>query len=366
MMANQSLYIFLILAGILLGSLTHIGAGVLGCRRRSSLRFVLTVLFFAAAVPGLYFLEVDRNSASILFNADTLETLRTRFGIHLFMLTVMALVSLIDFEQYVIPDLLMIPATVTGAVLMTIFPGAALPDYDFHPFTGALLHHPLTAFAGTDSKFRLAVTIGALFFWVFALLDRRWYARLGLKRAGILFLRRLGQSRLTLVLPLIGLAATTAIWILYRHTPFETQESMERALLSAMTGLAASMLLIWGVRIIGGLVMGREAMGFGDVILMGFLGLFFGWQGGIILFFLAPIAGLLFGLARLFFKTNREIPYGPFLCLSALGVLVFWEPILFQVHDFLIGPLAAAILLLMGVLMAILLWVIQIVKRIAS
>ena len=135
------------------------------------------------------------------------------------------------------------------------------------------------------------------------------------------------------------------------------------ALLSALTGMMASMLLVWGVRLIGSAVLGREAMGFGDVILMGFFGAVFGWQGGLILFFLAPAAGVLFGLARLFFRSGREIPFGPVLTLAALALVFLWNPILLNIHDFLIGPLAAAILLAMGVLMALLLWVIQIIKR---
>ena len=351
-----------ILGGLLLGMLVNTVTFLFGCRSYPKTRFFLLPLFFAAAVPCLYLREV---TLQLFPFADPLTraVFLPRFGVHLFFLTVAVAVSLIDLEFYLIPDLIMIPATVIGVFLMTLFPNAALPNYDFHPIVQTPIIYPLTAFPGCSNLLRFGISSFCILFWVFALLDRRWYSRLGTKRAAILFLRRLFQSKLTIVLPLLGLCGIAAAGCLFRLPPTPEYESMQAALLSSLFGMSASMVLVWGVRIIGKSVLGQEAMGFGDVILMGFLGTIFGWQGGIILFFLAPAAGLLFGIARFCFNSKREIPYGPFLSLAALGMIFFWEPILRQVHDFLIGPLAAAILVLMGVLMALLLWVIQIIKR---
>ena len=77
--------------------------------------------------------------------------------------------------------------------------------------------------------------------------------------------------------------------------------------------------LVWAVRIIGAIVLRREAMGFGDVTLMAMIGAFLGWQPCLVIFFLAPFAGLVVGVLRLILFRDREIPYGPFLCLAALG-----------------------------------------------
>ena len=355
-----ALYSLYALCGALLGLAVHLTAGLLGCRARPKTRLFLTLLFFAALVPALHYWEVER-AVPFMFSggADT-----ARFGVHVFVLTVAVLVSIVDFEYCVIPDVVMIPATVIAVLLMTCFPGAALPDYDVDPCTGAVFPRVLAAFYGLrENGSRFLISACAVLFWVFALLDRRWYPKLGWKRAAALFFRRLRQSPLTLWLPLIGLAAVAGIWFLCRAPADAAREAGSAALLSALTGMAASMLLVWGVRLIGGAVLGREAMGFGDVILIGFFGAVFGWQGGLILFFLAPLAGVLFGLARLFFRSGREIPFGPFLSLAALALIFFWNPILLEVHDFLIGPLVAALLLAMGVLMALLLWVVQIIKR---
>ncbi len=316
-------------------------------------------LFFGIMVPVLGWWEVTRDQPLILSGGDAVP----RFAVHVFLLAVMTLVARIDFEHYTIPDALMIPATVTAVALMTLFPGAAMPDYDVDPSSGIIFPRVMTAFPSVlkDST-RMMICFGAVFFWAFALLDRRWYPRLGLKRCAALFCRRIRQSFLTWILLVLALLAALLVWGLYR-TPAETHEAQKVALLSALTGMTASMILIWGVRLIGGAVLGREAMGFGDVVLMGFLGAVFGWQGGLVLFFLAPLAGVVFGLIRMAGRWPREIPYGPFLSLAALAVIFGWEAILPRIHDFLIGPLVAAILMAMGVLMALLLWVIQIVKR---
>ena len=82
--------------------------------------------------------------------------------------------------------------------------------------------------------------------------------------------------------------------------------------------------LIWLARIFGSAALGREAMGFGDVTLMGMIGAFLGWQTCPIIFFLAPLAGLVLGVVQLILRRGSEIPYGPFLCLAALGTIIFW------------------------------------------
>ena len=100
-----------------------------------------------------------------------------------------------------------------------------------------------------------------------------------------------------------------------------------RGLLSALVGMAASGGLVWAVRVIGTAVLRREAMGFGDVTLMAMIGAFLGWQPCLIIFFLAPFAGLVIGVLRLILFRDREIPYGPFLCLATLVVIVAWDDI---------------------------------------
>ena len=74
---------------------------------------------------------------------------------------------------------------------------------------------------------------------------------------------------------------------------------------------------------IGGLIAGKEAMGFGDVKLMGALGLFFGWERiiaiSLIAFLLAAIISIIL-LASKKKKTDEYIPFGPFIVISAFIV----------------------------------------------
>ena len=79
------------------------------------------------------------------------------------------------------------------------------------------------------------------------------------------------------------------------------------------------------IRKVAGLVLGRPAMGAGDVTLMAMIGAFLGWQATIIAFFIAPLLALFLGpLAR---RISREaaVPYGPFLALAAILVMFTWR-----------------------------------------
>ena len=100
-----------------------------------------------------------------------------------------------------------------------------------------------------------------------------------------------------------------------------------RGLLTALVGMVAGGALIWAVRVAAGWALAREAMGFGDVTLMAMIGSFVGWQAGPIIFFLAPLAGLVVGLVQWIVYRDNVIPYGPFLCLATLVVIVEWGPV---------------------------------------
>jgi hypothetical protein len=89
--------------------------------------------------------------------------------------------------------------------------------------------------------------------------------------------------------------------------------------------------LVWGVRILGTLAFGREAMGMGDVHLLAAVGAVVGWFLPILIFFLAPFIGLawtllLAVLSRFGGGVKRELPYGPHLALATV-LLLFAGPL---------------------------------------
>ena len=73
------------------------------------------------------------------------------------------------------------------------------------------------------------------------------------------------------------------------------------------------------ITLIGGLIAGKEAMGLGDVKLMGALGLFFGWYKILIISVLAFLSGAIISIIVLIVRKNREdgyIPFGPFIVVA--------------------------------------------------
>ncbi len=75
------------------------------------------------------------------------------------------------------------------------------------------------------------------------------------------------------------------------------------------------------ITLIGGVLAGKEAMGFGDVKLMGALGLFFGWVNMIIIsvmaFLFAAVVSIIILISRRK-KINEYIPFGPFIVLASI------------------------------------------------
>ena len=78
------------------------------------------------------------------------------------------------------------------------------------------------------------------------------------------------------------------------------------------------------ITVIGGLIAGKEAMGFGDVKLMGALGLFVGWPSIIIVAVISFLLAAVISIGILIAKkktTNEYIPFGPFIVASTFIVI---------------------------------------------
>jgi leader peptidase (prepilin peptidase)/N-methyltransferase len=90
------------------------------------------------------------------------------------------------------------------------------------------------------------------------------------------------------------------------------------------------------VRVTAGFALRREAMGLGDVTLLGMIGAFLGWQAAVLTFFLAPFFGLAHAAWKLLTylrkrlgggqlsSSDREMPYGPYLSMAAAVLLFAW------------------------------------------
>jgi leader peptidase (prepilin peptidase)/N-methyltransferase len=115
-----------------------------------------------------------------------------------------------------------------------------------------------------------------------------------------------------------------------------------RALLSPHGGTLASLaasfqgammgsgLLLW-IAIFGEKLCGREALGFGDIKLMGCIGAFLGTQGAVFAIFGGSFLGMLVLVPYLLYSRyfqgkswtrTTKIPFGPFLSLGAIAYIL--------------------------------------------
>ncbi len=95
-----------------------------------------------------------------------------------------------------------------------------------------------------------------------------------------------------------------------------------KGLMGTLAGYLAGCATVWATRILGTFLFGREAMGLGDVHLMGAAGAVTGAGMVVVAFFIAPFFGLGWALYQWIFKKSRQIPYGPFLSIAVFGVMI--------------------------------------------
>ena len=96
-------------------------------------------------------------------------------------------------------------------------------------------------------------------------------------------------------------------------------------------GMLAGAGIFFLITFLGGIFYGKEAMGFGDVKLMGALGLYFGLSNIIIITLLSFLIGALLSVILLLSKkkkSNEYIPFGPFIVIGAfISIYVPFEAI---------------------------------------
>ena len=95
----------------------------------------------------------------------------------------------------------------------------------------------------------------------------------------------------------------------------------------AVFGMLVGAAWIWGPRILGTLAFGKEAMGMGDVHILAAVGAVAGWKVVSLTLPAAAVVGLLWAVYLLAARGKRELPFGPWLALGSLLVLLFYDGI---------------------------------------
>jgi leader peptidase (prepilin peptidase)/N-methyltransferase len=115
--------------------------------------------------------------------------------------------------------------------------------------------------------------------------------------------------------------------------PAMHQEStMVAGLIKSCIGLGFGFGILWLVSVIGRLVLKKDAMGFGDVKLMGALGAFLGLEAVIFIVFMSSLIGSVVGISFIVAgkkEWQSRIPFGPYIALAAviwaLGGYAWWD-----------------------------------------
>lgn len=146
--------------------------------------------------------------------------------------------------------------------------------------------------------------------------------------------------------------------------PFASRHPHLHGLAVSLAGLLVGGGIVWVVRIAGFWVLRQEAMGFGDVVLMAMIGSVIGWQPVAVVFFIAPLLAIAAAVAAWLTRRHREIPYGPWLSLATLVVLLGWKviwPVAERLFD--MGPLLFPMAILMVAALVLSLLLVQVLKR---
>ena len=110
-------------------------------------------------------------------------------------------------------------------------------------------------------------------------------------------------------------------------------------LLASFGGACIGFGLMWLVAQLGRLMFKKEAMGMGDVFLLGAIGAFFGWKAVLFNIVASSFAGSIIGVGLIALgkhELGRHIPFGPYMALGVIAwlfggdVLIDWYLTLFS------------------------------------
>lgn len=110
---------------------------------------------------------------------------------------------------------------------------------------------------------------------------------------------------------------------LRRRPRLETRGGGE-ALAASLLGMGVGSGVIYLIAVLGKLAFRKEAMGFGDVKLMGLLGAALGWKPVLLALLIACLLGSVIGIGVRVATRSSYIPFGPFLSGGA-AIMIIWR-----------------------------------------
>ena len=90
--------------------------------------------------------------------------------------------------------------------------------------------------------------------------------------------------------------------------------------------------VLYLIALLGDWIFKKESMGGGDIKMAAMLGAFLGWQKVVLVFFGSAVVGLLVSIIIMAFssklRSNRVVPFGPFLAIAAFIAILFGDKII--------------------------------------
>ena len=285
--------------------------------------------------------------------------LHCQFAAHAVLIALMTAATFIDFDEQMIPDAITIPGTLMGLAFAFILPQSLLPIAVLLPGPipmvgiGSLLVSSPDNFPPWLFEWQgLALACLGVVSWCVAMLPATYTLRRGWRKGVRYYFASVARGgawpRMLALATLLCCGVGYAWWM---------GGARWQSLITSIAGLAFGGGLIWAVRIVGTVALKKEAMGFGDVTLMAMIGAFLGWQPALMIFFLSPVAAVVIAVGQWVATRRRDIAFGPYLCLAALFVIVWWAEVwefasgIFAMGWVVVGLVAVCLLLMMGLLM---------------
>jgi len=146
------------------------------------------------------------------------------------------------------------------------------------------------------------------------------------------------RKEMLFLLPPLALAGL-ALWLNMQTGCFEPLARIDwlSGLFGSILGGLVGGFMVWFTRIAGSYLFGKEAMGLGDIDLMFGIGAVVGPSAAVVAFLIAPFFGLPLALILYFFKSRRQLPYGPYLSMGTVVVMLFYFPIYDYLRPGLLG-----------------------------
>lgn len=318
------------------------------CKARVSAEYMIVELLMALSWVALYLLlfaikpnvEFWGDVGGVFWYHSGPWMAHPSFIAWLVLIASLFAVTLIDARTFTIPlsipNIVLIVAFVMYFI-QSLMPTTALTEYEWPILTGGW-----TAFAASaGGLLGLAISLVLLLRGSItrSFSDYHEYVEEGETLGDYPHGRREVWREVKYLAPcMVGLVV--GFFVAMQFAPDEPPGRVIQAMTGPMMGYLVGGGIVWAIRILGTLGFGREAMGIGDVHLLGAIGAVLGWFDALLVFFLAPfmaIGWLLLstGLGKLLRGGRRELPFGPHLAAAAL-LIMLGRPIVNGVWAFML------------------------------